>query len=153
MVCSLSARRPSRRFLGSRRVGIDLGKALGASSETSTQVLSLYIPSQDRDGNELSDQRQWVLSAATILAQVGGGVTILPPVEGGWVNAAGEIIWERPVIVYSYIRPERLLGALPELRAFLHDMGRSTSQGEVVVEFDGRFYRITAFDPPGGVPP
>jgi hypothetical protein len=35
---------------------------------------------------------------------------------------------------------------LPELRSFLHRMGRETRQGEVAFEFDGRFYRIRGFD-------
>ena len=34
----------------------------------------------------------WVLEAAELLSEIGGGFTILPPVEGGWVNELGEII-------------------------------------------------------------
>ncbi|MBI4613058.1 MAG: hypothetical protein HY720_05555 [Planctomycetes bacterium] len=132
---------------------LNLGKALGASAETSIQVLPGYIPSRDHDGTGIGDQRESVPNAASTLARIGGGVAILPPVEGGWVNPSEQIIWEHPVIVYTYIRPEGLLRALPELRAFLHDMGRSTNQGEVVVEFDGRLYRITTFDPAGDAPP
>jgi hypothetical protein len=39
-----------------------------------------------------------------------------------------------------------LLEELPRLCRFLHRLGRDTNQGDVVVEFDGRFYRITKFD-------
>ena len=70
----------------------------------------------------------------------------MPPVEGGWLNDQGEIIWENPVIVYSFIRPEQFLSNLPRLREFLHGMGRETNQGEIAFEFDGRFYRIRNFD-------
>ena len=35
-------------------------------------------------------------------------------------------------------------------RGFLHRFGRQTNQGEVVVEFDGRFYRIKTYDEPTG---
>ncbi len=86
------------------------------------------------------------MEAAALLAKIGGGVTILPPVEGGWVNNAGDIVWEHPVLVYTFIRPAQFRSALAELRQFLHRMGRETRQGEVALEFDGRFYRIRKFD-------
>jgi hypothetical protein len=71
----------------------------------------------------------------------------MPPVEGGWQNDEGEVIWENPVVVYSFIRPDEFLASLSRIREFLHRMGRETNQGEIAVEFDRRFYRIRAFDP------
>lgn len=127
---------------------VDLAQALGATAEVSGQVLTLYIPNRDRQGKELGTQRKWVLEAAEILAAIGGGVTIMPPAEGGWVDDQGKIIWEDPVLVYSYVKPDRLVAELPRLRGFLHRMGRETNQGEVAVEFDGLFYRIRTFDRP-----
>lgn len=128
---------------------LDLAQALGALDGTSIQVLTLYIPNKDRVGNLLKDQRRWVLEAANLLAHIGGGVTIMPPVEGGWLNEdQGQIVWEEPVLVYSYIKADRFLSRLPQLRAFLHRMGRETDQGEIAFEFDGAFYRITRFDVP-----
>ncbi len=70
----------------------------------------------------------------------------MPPVEGSWLNDAADIIWENPVIVYSFIRPGPFLSSLPRLREFLHRMARETNQGEIAFEFDGRFYRIRNFD-------
>jgi hypothetical protein len=80
------------------------------------------------------------------LSEINGGATAMPPVEGGWLNDQGEIIWENPVLVYSFIRPDPFLSSLPRLREFLHRMGRETNQGEIAFEFDGRFYRIRNFD-------
>jgi len=128
------------------RTALDLREALGASQETSEQLLSLYIPDKDRHGAELGTQRKWILEAALILAAMGGGVTIMPAVEGGWMTLEKAIIWEHPVVVYSYVKPRLFLEQLPRLHKFLHRLGRETNQGEVVVEFDGRFYRITKFD-------
>ena len=106
-------------------------------------MLSLFIPSKDEHGRELGTQRKWVVQAAELLAQMGGGVTILPPAEGGWLNEAeGKIVWESPVLVYTYIKPDRFLPRIPQLRSFVHRLGRQTNQGEVVVEFDGSFLRI-----------
>lgn len=127
---------------------IPLGEALGASDQTSVQVLTLYIPNKDRHNKEIGNQRKWVLEAAGILAPIGGGVTVMPPAEGGWVDPAGGIVWESPVLVYSFVKPQQFSEAVPALREFLHRLGRETNQGEVAFEFDGWFYRITEFDEP-----
>jgi hypothetical protein len=126
---------------------IDLASLLGAGQDVSHQVLTLYIPDRDRENNEIGTQRKWVLEAADLLARMGGGVTIMPPTEGGWLDEQhGRIIWEHPVIVYTYIKPDQFVQTLPRLREFLHRMGRETNQGEIAVEFDGQFYRITRYD-------
>lgn len=128
---------------------MDIGQFLGADGGTSVQSLTLYVPNKDRDGNEIGDQRRWVLAAAQLLARIGGGVTILPPAEGGWQNPDGGLVWESPVLVYTYVRPIEFRALVPELREFLHRLGRETNQGEVAVEFDGRLFRITTFDEGG----
>jgi hypothetical protein len=123
-----------------------LGEELGADAGISVQCLTLYIPDRDQEGNEIGDQRRWVLEAAKLLASIGGGVTIMPPVEGGWMNQKGEIIWEKPVLLYTFVEPRLFRKAIPALRRFLHALGRDTKQGEVAFEFDSRFYRIGTFD-------
>ena len=128
---------------------MDLANLLGAHQGVSHQVLTLYIPDKDRHGNEIGTQRKWVLEAAHLLALIGGGVTIMPPTEGGWFDEQNQvIIWERPVIVYTYIKPDKFVEHLSQLREFLHRMGRETNQGEIVVEFDEHFYRTTQYDAP-----
>ena len=86
------------------------------------------------------------MQGASLLAQVGGGVTIMPPARGGWLSPTGKMIWEDTILVYSYIRASAFLEHLEDLRAFLHDLGRETGQGEVVVEFGDSMYHITEFD-------
>ena len=125
---------------------LDLGKALGATSKASLQLLRLYIPNKDRYSKEFGTQRKWVLEASNLLATIGGGVTIMPPVEGGWVDENKLIVWEHPIIVYSFIREKEFLENLPKLREFLHRLGRETDQGEIAVEFNNEFYRITNYD-------
>ena len=126
---------------------IDLSQRLGAEPGESHEVLVLYIPDRDRDGNELGDQRRWVLEAAKLLAEIGGGVSVEPPIEGGWLDAEhGRIIWERPVRVFTYVHPDSFVARIDELRSFLHRLGRVARQGEVAVEFAGRFWRIQRFD-------
>ena len=126
----------------------DLADALGATESPSQQTLTLYIPDRDREGREIGTQRRWVIEAAELLAKIGGGVTIQPPVEGGWYDAgANRVVWERPVIVYTHVRPKPFVNSLPRLRGFLHRLGRETMQGEVALEFGDEFYRIQVFEP------
>ncbi len=124
----------------------DLGAALGADAGISAQCFTVYVPNKDCDGKEIGNQLKWVLEAIRLSSEINGGATAMPPVEGGWLNDQGEIIWENPVIVYSFIRPDQFLSNLPRLREFMHRMGRETNQGEIAFEFDGRFYRIRNFD-------
>jgi hypothetical protein len=129
-------------------IEIDLGRALGALEAPSLQTLALYIPDRDREGREIGTQQRWVLEASELLAEIGGGVTIQPPVEGGWYDEVGrQVIWERPVIVYTHVRPQPFVDSLPRLRGFLHRLGRETMQGEVALEFGDEFYRIQVFEP------
>lgn len=125
---------------------IDLASALG-SEKSSTQCFTIYIPNKDCDGLEIGNQRSWVLEAIRLLSEINGGATAEPPVEGGWLNDAGVVVWENPVVVYSFIRPEEFARNLPKIREFLHRMGRVTRQGEVAFEFDDCFYRVRKFDP------
>jgi hypothetical protein len=129
-------------------IEIDLAEVMGAMEAPSQQTLTLYIPDRDRDGREIGTQRRWVIEAAELLAEIGGGVTIEPPVEGGWYNeAANRVVWERPVLVYTYVRPKPFVDSLPRHRGFLHRLGRETMQGEVAFEFGDEFYRIQVFEP------
>ncbi|WP_367870484.1 hypothetical protein [Luteolibacter sp. Populi] len=126
---------------------MDLSNQLGATAGTSVQCLTLYIPNKDQNGREIGNQRSWVLEGANLLAKIGGGVTITPPVEGGWLDEnKGVIVWENPVLMYTFIKPDKFREMLPELREFLHRLGSQTNQGEVAFEFDGRFYRINNFE-------
>lgn len=119
-----------------------------------TQCFSIYVPNKDKTGAEIGNQRKWVMEAIDLLARMNGGATAMPPVEGAWRDEAGRTIWEHPVVVYSYIKPEAFFANLPVVREFLHRMGRETNQGEVAFEFEGRFYLISRYDPPspGGQP-
>ena len=130
----------------SRSQSADVAGALGADGGTSVQCFTIYIPDKDQQGNEIGNQRKWVLDALDLLGGINGGATAMPPCEGVWLNDDEQLIREQPVVVYSYIVPDAFLADLPRIRQFLHRLGRETNQGEVGFEFDGRFYRIRQFD-------
>jgi hypothetical protein len=97
-----------------------------------------------------------VLEAIALLSELNGGATAMPAVEGAWVNDDGMTVWEHPVVVYSFLRGDGFFANIARVRAFLHRMGRETSQGEVAVEFEGQFFLIREYDSPspstGGAP-
>jgi hypothetical protein len=88
-------------------------------------------------------------AAIRLLSEVGGGATALPPCEGAWSNdQTDELVWENPVIVYTYIKPDLFAAALPRIRSWLYRLGRETNQGEIAFEFKDKFFRIRTFDLP-----
>lgn len=144
------AKRPAKRGSAKRRSAeaegtLDLAAALGAKGESSEQMLAIFIPEKDKDGHAILTQDKWVDEFAELLCVIGGGVTVMPPARGGWLNEErGTIVWERPVLVYSYVKADRFLAQLPRLRALLHRLGRETNQGEIAVQFGGVFVRLEA---------
>ena len=130
---------------------MDIAKELGAKEGAWTQKLSLYVPDKDKDGTEVADNERWVKQAREVLSRIGRGCMALPPGDGTWEKESGEIIWEKTTLVYCFVDPDRFEANVKNLRAFLHRFGRETNQGEVVVEFDGRFYHIEKFEDQAGV--
>ena len=127
-----------------------LGRELGATEEPSGQRLTLYIPNKDQNGTASQDHPGWCKEAQELLTAIGDGATAFPPVDGTWRKPDGTDLWEQTRIIYTYVDPDKLGANLARLREFLHRFGRETSQGEVVFEFDGRFWSIDRFDPPAG---
>lgn len=125
---------------------VDLGQALGAAEDTSIERLTLYIPSQDRDGRAF-DPRPWIEEALHLLAAIGGGATAMPPADGAWQNPeTGRLVMEKVALAYTFIDPDRFEDELPALTRFLHRLGRETNQGEVVCELAGQLYKIRDYD-------
>jgi hypothetical protein len=129
---------------------LDLAAELGAQDNYSTQCFTIYIPNKDKNGKEFGNQRKWVLEALGLLTELNGGATAMPPPEGVWGSDEGELIWEHPVVVYSFIRGDLFFESLARVREFLHRMGRETNQGEVAVEFQRQFFLIREYDSPAG---
>jgi hypothetical protein len=138
---------------------LDLAEVLGAKKEPSVQQLTLYIPNKDKDGGKIKRLRVWIKEAKKLLTIIGEGSTTMPPADGTWLKNQDiktmkglrdeDILWEKTTVMYTYIYPDRFEDQenLSSLREFLHRFGRETNQGEVVFEYDGKFYRIDEYDP------
>ena len=128
-------------------VEIILARLLVAIEAPSIQQFTLYIPNKDKNGKQIRNLDQWIKEAQKILTNIGNGTTSLPPADGTWLNPDNnEIIWEKTKIIYAYIDPDKFEENMGMIREFLHRFGRETNQGEVVFEFDGKFYRIRKYD-------
>lgn len=126
---------------------VDLGASLGVAEAGSVERLTLYIPSRDRNGTAF-DPLPWVEDALRLLSDIGGGATAMPPADGAWLDPnRNALVREKIVLAYTFIDPDRFEQRLPELRRFLHRLGRETGQGEVVCEFDGVLFKIRDYDP------
>lgn len=134
---------------GASQGEFDFAAAIGAQENYATQCFTIYVPNKDKDGTEIGNQRKWILEALALLSELNGGATAMPAVEGVWGNEYGQLIWEHPVVVYSFIRGDAFFTDLARVREFLHRMGRETNQGEVAVEFGSQFFLIRDYDSPG----
>ncbi len=135
-----------RRRLVEGEVAVNLVEALGAAEEATQDRITIYVPSRDRDGKPV-DFESWVMSALEILSRVGGGATRMPAAQGAWLNPdTGALVIEEVTLVYSYVDGDALAARLADIRRFLHEMGRTLNQGEVVIEVNENFYKIRDFD-------
>lgn len=140
---------------------LDLAAALGAADEISVFRFAIYLADRDADNEPIANVEHWVAAGMALLADANYGVTRLPWSEGMW-NSGADTAGKPPVttkentsVIYSYVRDaDRFLSHLPGIRAFLHDYGRSTGQGAVMVEVSGengsgfmqRAYFINSYD-------
>ncbi len=137
---------------------LNLAELLGVQEEPSVQQLALYIPDKNRHGDKIDNLEGWIEEAKKILSVIGGsGATAMPPADGSWLKFESraldadavteqDLLFEKTIIIYSYIEPEKFMKNLQPLREFLHRFGRETDQGEVVFEFDLKFYKISKYD-------
>jgi hypothetical protein len=124
---------------------VDLIAELGAAEARFDERVTIYVPSKDMDDAPV-DFEPWAERAVRLLSEIGGGATRLPPVRGAWRRDDGVIIEESVTLVYSFVDGDKFAAALPRVREFLHSMGRTLNQGEVVIEFNDGLYKIREYD-------
>ena len=130
---------------------LPIKRLLGASEAVSVQQISIYLPDCDKTGSSIDDDDMgmWIEEALRILSKIGGGASAVRDVLGAWLNPEnGELIREYTTIVYTYVDPEKLVDHLGSLKSFIHQFGRETNQGMMLLHFDGVAYRIVSFDGP-----
>jgi hypothetical protein len=126
----------------------NVAEIFNAELEPNGTLLVLFIPSKDKDGNNLNDQDVWASSAGSLLTELYGGATNMPPAVGRWYNEETRTtITESVILVHCYLRQ----GAVNDnekykkVADFLHRMGKKTKQGEVVFVLGDILYRIRKY--------
>lgn len=123
--------------------------AIGSNTPVGTLQLTLFLPSVDRDGRSIG-QEKWVEEALAALGTLFRGATAFPPGRGVWRDDArgGKLVFDETVMVTSYADPAIVTdAALAGLRRFLHRMGREARQGEVGIVIGAQYHGITSYDP------
>src|SRR5258707_9445821 len=93
---------------------------------TGTSLIVIFVPSKDRDGQPI-DQNRWVDEVLTTLGRLFRGATAYPRGRGVWRDdeRGGALLMEEPVIVFSYIADVALtVDNLTEVYRTLSRMGR-----------------------------
>jgi hypothetical protein len=122
--------------------------ALSSEREFNSILFVLFIPSKDKDDNDLHDQTLWANAAGDLFTRLFGGATEMPPARGKWYNEeSGEIITEDVILLHSYARGDDAADddKIRLIAEFCHRMGRETRQGEVALIIDGIFHRMRSF--------
>jgi len=117
----------------------DIGDALGAETVEANRRISLYFPNKDCDGNIIKNIDIYVRAAMRILSDINGGATKLPIADGWWKNPETNLVVEEStVVIYSNIyNIDSFVDNFDSLKKLLHNFGRATKQGAVMVEFFG----------------
>jgi hypothetical protein len=113
------------------------------AASQAADLLVLYIPSHDRDGNQI-DQNDWVDKALDFLGTTFHGATAFPKARGVWRDdeRGGNLIFDEPVIIQCYTSLKLLNSEWQKLSEFLTDMGRQTRQGAVGFVVNSEFFEI-----------
>lgn len=106
-------------------------------------LLVLYIPSHDRDGQPI-EQETWVTKALEFLGAAFHGATAFPRARGVWRDddRGGQLVFDEPVIVQCYTSLKLLTAKSKELGDFLTEMGRQLRQGAVGFVINNEFFEI-----------
>jgi hypothetical protein len=126
----------------------EIANILKADKPEGNSQVVLFIPSKDRDGQEI-DQEYWVHEGLRVVGQAFRGGTAFPPGRGVWRDdeRGGELLFETTVMILSFVNPADLTdAAVLSLKAFLLRLGREGKQGEVGVVIDGVYYGFTRFE-------
>jgi len=120
----------------------DRSDLFGADKSEST-LLVLFVPSADRDGESI-DQDRWVVRALEVLGNCFGGATAFPQGRGVWRDdeQGGTLVFDDPVVIQCYTNEAALEKYAPELRDFLVRLGTETNQGAVGFVVDRDYLEI-----------
>lgn len=110
-------------------------------------LVILIIPSHDKTGQPLSDQKLWAQTAMEVFAQLFRGATAFETFKGVYKCDDGTVLWDEPILIESYVSRNDLddRAKLIELLTFVKRMGSATNQAAVGLIINNVFHEITEF--------
>jgi hypothetical protein len=116
---------------------------LGFATSRAADLLVLYIPSHDRDGNSI-DQDAWVQRALEFLGEKFHGATAFPKARGVWRDddRGGQLVFDEPVVIQCYTSVKLLSTHAKQLGDLLSEIGRETVQGAVGFAVNREYFEI-----------
>lgn len=113
------------------------------AASRAADLLVLYVPSHDRDGQPI-DQDEWVEKALDFLGETFHGATAFPKARGVWRDdeRGGRLVFDEPVIIQCYTSLKLLASKTKELGEFLTKMGTQTRQGAIGFVINSEFFEI-----------
>ena len=121
--------------------------ALGATHPEGGEQITLFLPSKDRNGIDIN-QEKWRDKALDCFGRLFRGATAFPPGKGVWRDDEndGRLIHDETIMIVTYISEKVLWEQMGELRKFLHKLGRETNQGEVGIIINDSYHGISVYD-------
>ena len=90
-------------------------------------LVSLFVPSHDRQNEPVNDRDIWSDEAMQIFADLYGGATAIETHKGIYKSTEGttkgQYLWDQPILIQSYA-PRELVENLNNLRTLLDFMSR-----------------------------
>jgi hypothetical protein len=111
-------------------------------------LVILFIPSHDRDENELKTRDLWANAALDLFAELFGGATAFDTYAGIFRDKGREKdLKDKPILVESYTEIERIkdLDVLHSLVSFMKRMGKEAKQAAVAVVINNVFHEINDY--------
>ena len=133
-----------------RRAGVsaDVQRILDDPGDRQTLIV-LFIPSHDKDDNELPNQDVWADSALDLFAEQFDGATAFLTYAGIYRDKTrGKNLRDKPILVECYTLIDNVNdpAKLTVLVEFMKRMGRECRQAAVGVVIKNSFHEITDFD-------
>lgn len=102
--------------------------------------VALYVPST-LDRTKATDNTQEVQQAARWMAKHFGGCTTLQA-SGYWIDDAGALVVERPMVVYSFAPVDVVTLAVADLWAYAEQLRERMGQDCISLEINGNLYLV-----------
>jgi hypothetical protein len=111
-------------------------------------LVILFIPSHDRDEEELKTRDLWASAALDLFAELFGGATAFDAYAGIYRDKRrGKDLKDKPILVESYTEIGRItdLGVLNDLVSFMKRMGKETKQAAIAVVINNVFHELSDY--------